>query len=654
MHAHDQHRRSRRFTTSAAALAVVLPGSLLAMTAAPASAAPLPAAYSAGAHADIVALNADVLGQSLAGAAIGHSRSSVASTAGGGTSSARSSNLDASLLFGALPINPDNESVTAPPSADPAARTLADIPIDLIADVKAVTGDVQAAWAGSNACVPAQSGVRTISQSRTTLAGVTLVNAPLVGALADVTASQTVTGTYLQDDNVGGSDMVSRATTTVGDVKLLGGRVNVSVANPVVLEARSDGTTGTAGYASPPTVLVTIDGATQIPIPLNNTPQNIVLPTALDALVNLKVTAFTPTSQSAGATGKATLDALFRIQLEVLGALPVLPNVADVDLSVAPMAVDATAPSGGVECGGGGPASGSISAPDITSPAQGATTTDSTPAISGTGTPGATVTVKEGSTVLCTAVVQGNGTWSCSPGTPLPAGPHTVTATQSQNGQTSAADSTTFTVVPDPEDTDGDGVPNGEETANGTNPNNPDTDGDGLTDGDEVNIHGTDPTVKDTDKDGLTDGQEVKGVKIRERFEICGKKARKSITVKTDPLKKDTDKDGLSDGKEVKGYKIRQRVKTRSGSFMIGKTRSNPLKKDTDRDGLKDKVEKSGSANKAFGKAKSDPSKCDTDQGGISDGAEIKARSNPSDVKSGPRRPMGRMGSGDRYPHGIG
>ena len=53
----------------------------------------------------------------------------------------------------------------------------------------------------------------------------------------------------------------------------------------------------------------------------------------------------------------------------------------------------------------------------------------------------------------------------------------------------------------------------------------------------------------------------------------------------TNPLVKDTDKDGLGDGREVKGYKIKQKVRTRKGSFVIGKTRSNPRKKDTDRDG---------------------------------------------------------------------
>ncbi|SFB45440.1 hypothetical protein SAMN05192575_1141, partial [Nocardioides alpinus] len=555
---------------------------------------------------------------------------------------------------GGVPINPDTETATAPPSADPPARTLLDVPVDLLADVEAITGDVQAAWAGSNACVPPQAGIRTLSQSRTTLAGATLVDTPIpgVGALADVTASQTETGTYLVDDAAGGSDVVSRATTTVGDIELLGGQVTIDVTNPVVLEARSDGSTGTASFASPPTIVATV-GADQIPIPLNNTPQSIV-PAGLDPLVDLSITAFTPTAQSAGATGKATLDALFRIDLEVLSVpAPVGVTVADVSLAVAPMSVEATAPGGGVECGGG-PSSGSIATPDISAPAQASTTTDSTPAVSGTGAPGATVTVKEGTTVLCTAVVAGNGTWSCSPSTPLPAGPHTVTATQTQDGRTSAADSTTFTVVPDPDDPDGDGLPNGGETTHGTDPDNPDTDRDGLTDGAEVNTHGTDPSAKDTDEDGLADGQEVNGVKIRERFEVCGTKARKSITVRTNPLAKDTDKDGLGDGREAKGYKIKQRVKTRDGSFTIGRTRSNPRKKDTDRDGLKDKVELTGKANKRFGKDKSDPTKCDTDQGGVRDGAEVKARSNPTDVRSGPRRPMGRIASGDVPPDGMG
>ncbi len=651
------HRRgfSSRFTTSAVVLAVVMPGSFLALMQSPASAAPLPATYYADAHADLVDLNAQLAGQgTLAHAVIGHSRSTVASTSGGGSTNATSANLDASLVFDGLPIPVDTESASAPPSVDPPSRVLADVPAAPVADVKAISGDVQAAWVGSSSCVPAQGGIRTLSQSRTTLAGVTLADLPApVGSLVDATASQTQAGTYLVDDGVGGSDVLSRTTTTVGDIDLLGGQVSIDVTDPVVLEARSDGTTGTAGYTSPPTIVATVAG-TPVPIPLNSSPQHIALPAELDALVDLSITAFTPTGQSSGSTGKATLDALFRIDLEVLTLPAPAPAItaAEVSLAVAPMGVQATAPHGGVDCVGG-PSSTPKGAPDVTSPAPGATVTDSTPAISGTGTPGAAVTVKEGSQVLCKAVVRANGTWSCSPTKPLSAGPHTVTATQTKNGTTSASDPTTFTVAPDPNDPDGDGLTNAEEAANGSNPTDPDSDGDGLTDGDEVNVHGTDPTVKDTDRDGLSDGKEVRGIKIRERFEICGKKNRTSITVTTNPLRKDTDRDGLSDGREVKGYKIKQRVKTRTGTFKIGKTRTDPTRKDTDRDGLKDKVEKTGRANKRFHKAKSDPSKCDTDQGGISDGGEIRARSNPADVKSGPRRPLGRMSAGsDRLPHG--
>lgn len=58
-------------------------------------------------------------------------------------------------------------------------------------------------------------------------------------------------------------------------------------------------------------------------------------------------------------------------------------------------------------------------------------------------------------------------------------------------------------------DTDGDGVNDGQEVSQGTNPLNPDTDGDGLTDGQEATL-GTNPLVADTDGDGIPDGVEVR------------------------------------------------------------------------------------------------------------------------------------------------
>jgi len=84
-------------------------------------------------------------------------------------------------------------------------------------------------------------------------------------------------------------------------------------------------------------------------------------------------------------------------------------------------------------------------------------------------------------------------------------------------------------------DSDGDGLPDDWELANGLGPNDPadaleDQDGDGLSALDEYQM-GTDPRNPDSDDDGLLDGEEV----------ILG----------TDPLLWDTDGDGISDGLEV-------------------------------------------------------------------------------------------------------
>ncbi|MCP3423565.1 Ig-like domain-containing protein [Nocardioides pinisoli] len=860
MHRRHDRSRGRSTRTLAIATAIALPGSFLAFAQPPAAAAPLPAAYSADAHGDIVGLDVDLLSLDLAGVAVGHSRSTVESSVEAGTSSANAANLDGTLIGTGLTL--DEQSTVAPPSGDPGAEGLLAVDLAPVVTVGAITGDTRAACEEDlGTCVAADAdGDRVLSDARTTLAGLSLTSLPGLGTLADVTASETRTRTFLDDDGAGSSDVVSRTTTTVGDISLLGGAVTVDVTSPVVLEARSDGTTGTAGYTNPPTVVATVGGQ-QVTIPADGQPEPIDLPLLLDPLVDLSITAYPAEDLSAGPTGAATADALLSISLDVLdvGVL----DAASVDLDIAPMSVEATAPEGGVECGvddeapaapvivtpadgeltddptpefsgtaepgstvvvedaqgnevcsaeaapvtgawscspaqplpdgeatytatatddagntspedsvtfeidtattvtivtpadgsttddttptitGTGEAGATIevtengipvcqttvgpqggwsctptlpllpgdhtltatatdeagntdtdtvtitidlegggepappAAPDITSPAPGATVQDTTPAISGTGQPGATVEVQEGSVLLCTAVVGDDGRWSCSSGVVLQPGPHTVTATQTIGDRTSGADTVTFTVVPAPGDADGDNLPDQQEGTTGTDPNDPDTDddglsdgqevnttgtdpldddtdGDGLTDGAEVDVHGTAPTDADTDDDRITDGREVAGVRIRQRFEVCGRKARTAILVRTNPLSKDTDKDGLSDGTEVRGVKIKQKVRTKKKSFKIGKTRTNPTKKDSDRDGLKDKVEVTGSANKRFGRDRTDPTKCDTDRGGVRDGAEVRARSNPADWRSGPRDPRVRESRTGAGTFGVG
>jgi hypothetical protein len=130
-----------------------------------------------------------------------------------------------------------------------------------------------------------------------------------------------------------------------------------------------------------------------------------------------------------------------------------------------------------------------------------------------------------------------------------------------------------------PLDYDGDGMTNGQEVANGTDPmvddayNDPDQDG--LTNLEETSL-GTDPFLADTDADGLADG-----VEVREQ--------------KTDPLNVDSDGDTLSDGEEVLQHQ------------------SAPLLFDTDGDGLDDGWEV------RYGYS---PISIDSDGNGVLDGEE--------------------------------
>lgn len=121
---------------------------------------------------------------------------------------------------------------------------------------------------------------------------------------------------------------------------------------------------------------------------------------------------------------------------------------------------------------------------------------------------------------------------------------------------------TTFTLTPgggNP-DTDGDGLLDVEETAQGTSPTDPDTDDDGVSDGEEVNGTLTSPIDCDSDDDGLPDGLEL-GVTSplvpgTDTAASCATTGGRSYVADTDPgsstepLLDDSDGDTCLDGDE--------------------------------------------------------------------------------------------------------
>lgn len=148
-------------------------------------------------------------------------------------------------------------------------------------------------------------------------------------------------------------------------------------------------------------------------------------------------------------------------------------------------------------------------------------------------------------------------------------------------------DSIVVETVTDADDTDGDGIPNAYETANGLNPN--------------VN-----DAAQDLDNDGLTNLAEYQRG--------------------TSANKPDTDDDGLRDG-----------VETGTGTYVSATdTGTNPLKADTDNDGLGDLVENNTGVYVSPTNTGTNPSAADTDADGFSDGLEVGAKFDPTKADSTP------------------
>ncbi|MFN6378662.1 MAG: tandem-95 repeat protein, partial [Flavobacteriales bacterium] len=184
-------------------------------------------------------------------------------------------------------------------------------------------------------------------------------------------------------------------------------------------------------------------------------------------------------------------------------------------------------------------------------------------------------------------------------------------------------------------DTDGDGINDGDEVDGGNGPLNPcdpnpealasnDCDNDGISNVNEIDL-GTDPANPDTDGDGLDDGEEVE--ESSNPLNSCdpnpdalatndcdedGLSNNEELSNNTDPANPDTDGDGINDGDEVD-----------DGSDPLNSCEPNPnalATNDCDNDGITNVDEE------PIG---TDPTNADTDGDGLNDGDEVNGNSDP-------------------------
>ncbi|MFS3129989.1 hypothetical protein ACLM5J_16435, partial [Nocardioides sp. Bht2] len=599
-------RRVAAVATSLSVAAVLT----LASAQSPALAAPLPADYTAASHSDIAVVDAALATFDLANIRVGHTQGAVNSTAASSNVTGESKNLEAAVA--GFPINPTEISTDAPASETDDFTSNA-VPLAPVLAVGLMQGTSESNWettpGGTQSCVTDADadGSRLLSKNTVNLAslGVADVNVGLTSVtVAKVGASSTTTETSLVDaDGDGSSAVVTKATTEVGDIKILDvlgvEGIGIHVTDAVEVVSTSDGVNpGTTTFNNPTVEVVIGNQPAQI---LNNAPGGkISLPINVLGLAKatVDISLLSPTDLDDGLTAEGVLDALLDIKVD-LDLLPIVPlgplnDLADVHLALAPMSAKATAPTGGVECGsvdtdGDGLTDEQevIIGTDPTNPdTDGDGTSDFDEDADGDGlTNGEEVTGSE------------NVDFNNEPTDP-------TKADTDGDGLTDAQEIELTKTDPNKADTDGDGTPDSDEDPDGdgltnleevtgsenddydnepTNPILGDSDGDGLNDGDEI-AAGTDPNKADTDGDGLSDGAEVN-------------------THNTDPLKADTDGGGVNDGAEIT-----------NGTDPLDPADDVPAPADTDGDGLTDAQEAT---------LGTDPTKADTDGDGLTDGAEV-------------------------------
>lgn len=236
-----------------------------------------------------------------------------------------------------------------------------------------------------------------------------------------------------------------------------------------------------------------------------------------------------------------------------------------------------------------------------------------------------------------------------------------VVDAESDDNYDSLSNKTVNVLTKEP-DTDGDGVSDADEERDGSDKNDPcsylgnsvtlpqlsnwetlDCDNDGLSNKDEKEKYGTNPQDPDTDGDGVLDGTEVVDktdprnpcdyleahITVVQRAEWgmadCdndGLPNSKEKELGTDPIDPDTDGDGVKDGDEVKDKTNPLDPCDYVAAHITVAPKQAWLDADCDNDGLPNSKEK---------ELGTDPKNPDTDGDGVTDGDEVKDGTNPLD-----------------------
>jgi large repetitive protein len=435
------HRRC----TAAGVVAAMSSALVLATASTPAGATPVATAvFSSNATSSIVALHNVTLGaRNLATATVGPATASIANA----SSTARAANLVAAIV-NPSPIAVNFISRTAPPPGAPFTSTLVSVPLPPVLSATALSGTVHATWPSATTCPAA--GVPVADASVTTAAATVvggIGNTALSLASLSAATTRSTTSLVTEPGLFDTRGVQASATNNIATVDLLGGAtgvgtgITIDINTAPVLTGTATGVVGTSSVVfTPATATVSVAGVAagaltpDVAFPIAITVGGL----AITGSITLNGSA-TTTNTGTAVSGDASLLSLTLDASTTVGGVSVARSTS---LDVAPLHVEATAPTTGIQCA-------PIPVPTATgiNPNQGPTTGGTTVTITGTGfVPGQTSVTICGIVIPVTAVTVVNGTTLTFVTPPHAAGPCDVTVT-TPGGTTGPL---TFTYIPVP------------------------------------------------------------------------------------------------------------------------------------------------------------------------------------------------------------